>query len=107
MAMRDATWFAKQLGDGWTSTGDGIYYPPEPERVVPEPALASPDPIDAERLDVYRLPHRRSELMRLRERLVERVARFPNAVTERQLTDLEQELASVARRLAPFRLARQ
>jgi hypothetical protein len=44
--------------------------------------------------------------MRLRERLVERVARFPNPVSERQLRELEQELATLVRRLGPFHVAR-
>lgn len=102
-AARD-TWFAQQLGDGWTSTGDGIYYPPEPRRDLPEPAPALEAAVAAPE---YRLPQRRSELMRLRERLVERVGRFPNPVTERQLREIEQELGALVRRLGPFRVARQ
>jgi hypothetical protein len=102
------TWFAQQLGDGWTSAGDGIYYPPEPQRDLPEPkpavnveARATEPPIDD------RLPQRRGELMRFRERLVERVGRFPNPVIERQLRELEQELTTLVRRVGPFRVARQ
>lgn len=100
----DVTWFLEQLGDGWTTAGDGIYYPPEPRYDVPEPFTAAvPDPV-AEPLPP-RLPQRRRELMRLRERLVERVARFPNPVIERQLQEMERELAALARRLGPFHAA--
>jgi hypothetical protein len=102
------TWFAQQLGDGWTSAGDGIYYPPEPQRDLPEPApaVAAEAPVAEPPID-YRLPQRGGELMRLRERLVERVGRFPNPVIERQLRELEQELTTLVRRLGPFRVARQ
>jgi hypothetical protein len=95
---RDGTWFAQQLGDGWTSTGDGIYYPPEPHS-APQPAALRHEAAGHEDRDAYRLPQRRRELIRFRERLVERVARFPNPVTERQLRELERELSSLARRL--------
>jgi hypothetical protein len=106
--MRDATWFARQLGDGWTDAGDGIYFPPEPQPDAPEPALAvGPDPVAAERSEPYRLRRRRGELVRLRDRLVERVSRFPNAVAERQLREIENELGALARRLRPFPAARQ
>ena len=99
---RDGTWFAKQLGDGWTTDGDGIYYPPEPGYDVPEPVTAAvPEPVTA-----GPLPQRRRELMRLRERLVERAARLPNPVTERQLREMERELSALARRLGPFHAAR-
>jgi hypothetical protein len=103
-AARDRTWFARQLGDGWTTGGDGIYYPPEPGRAAPEPT--SPPHAALSQADTHRLPHRRRELLRLRERLVERVARFPNPVAERQLREMERELAALARRLGPFHVAR-
>lgn len=101
------TWFAQQLGDGWTAAGGGIYYPPEPQAELPEPAFAVAEETVAEPATDYRVPQRRRELLRLRERLVERVARFPNAVSERQLRELEHELTTLARRLGPFRVARQ
>ena len=101
------TWFAQQLGDGWTSAGGGIYYPPEPRAELPEPAFAVAEQTVAEPAPDHRLPQRRRELLRLRERLVERVARFPNAVSERQLRELEHELTALAARLGPFRVARQ
>lgn len=85
----DTTWFARQLGDGWTSAGDGIYYPP--------------DPTEAEHPAASR---RRQELIRLRERLIERVARFPNAVAERQLRAIEHELGELVGSLGPAPLAR-
>ncbi|HET7137457.1 MAG TPA: hypothetical protein VFI04_03810 [Gaiellaceae bacterium] len=101
------TWFAQQLGDGWISAGGGIYYPPEPQAELPEPAFAvAAEATASEPATEHRLPHRRRELLRLRERLIERVARFPNAVSERQLRDLEHELTALARRLGPFRVAR-
>jgi hypothetical protein len=96
---RDATWFARQLGDGWISAGDGIYYPPEPSHAAPEPAVLQVEATVHDDRDAYRLPQRRRELLRFRERLVERVARFPNPVTERQLRELERELSSLAKRL--------
>jgi hypothetical protein len=102
------TWFAKQLGEGWTSAGGGIYYPPEPGRAVPEPVSpVRPEPVAAETTGAHRLPQRRRELLRLRDRLVERVARFPNPVAERQLRELEHELAALVRRLGPFNVAGQ
>jgi hypothetical protein len=101
------TWFAQLVDEGWTAAGGGIYYPPDPPRDVPEPALAAGAPAAAaEPPGDYRLPHRRRELMRLRERLVERLGRFPNPVTERQLRELEQELAVLVGRLGPFGPAR-
>ena len=102
------TWFAQQLGEGWRSAGGGIYYPPEPRTELPEPAPAvvAEAPAAEPAVD-YRLPQRRRELLRLRERLIERVARFPNPVTERQLRELEHEMSALVRRLGPFRVARQ
>jgi hypothetical protein len=101
---RESTWFARQLGDGWTSGGDGIYYPPEPGQSEPEPVLAvSTEPVEVIRPAADR---RRGELFRLRERLVERVARFPNAVAERQLRELEHEIAALARKFGPLHVAR-
>lgn len=101
------TWFAEQLGEGWTSAGGGIYYPPEPGRAVPDPVSpVRPEPVAAEPTGT-RLSQRRRELLRLRDRLVERVARFPNPVAERQLRELEHELAALVRRLEPFHVAGQ
>ena len=101
---RRTTWFAQQLGDGWRSEGDGIYYPPEPERDIPELAVEMTlEPLEAQAPAASR---RRTELMQLRERLVERVARFPNAVAERQLREIETELARLVRRIGPFHVPR-
>jgi len=49
--------------------------------------------------DVARLRHRIGELDRRRERAVERVALFPNSVTQRQLEAMRFELAELRWRL--------
>jgi hypothetical protein len=97
----DATWFARQLGDGWVSAGDGVFYPPTTQRASAEPALETrADPRETDAFDLAQQSRRRQELIRMRERLTERVASFPNSAAERQLRDVERELRRIVRRFS-------
>lgn len=42
-----------------------------------------------------RLEHRRSELVRLYEKALERVALFPNSVNQRQVAELASDIAAL------------
>jgi hypothetical protein len=46
-----------------------------------------------------RLEHRRSELVRLHEKALERVALFPNAVNRRQVAQLASDIEALDARL--------
>lgn len=98
----DPTWFARQLGDGWVSAGNGVFYPPEtPAAPAEQPVLETrPAPPETDPFDVAQQSRRRQELIRMRERLTERVARFPNSVSERQLREVEHEIRRIVSRFS-------
>ena len=48
-----------------------------------------------------RLAHRRSELVRLYEKAIERVALFPNNVNQRHLEELASDIEALDERLRP------
>jgi hypothetical protein len=56
--------------------------------------------------EVVRLRHRLTELVRRRDLAVERVALFPNPVSERQLESMRFELAELEWRIAELEHAR-
>jgi hypothetical protein len=87
---RSEEWLLSELGEGWTRSGDGVFYPP---------GISPPDPIDAGPEDPASLRHRRAELVRIHERTAERAAAFPNAVTARQAEALRAAIADIDRRL--------
>lgn len=87
---RSEEWLLAELGEGWTRSGDGVYYPP---------GIAPPGLLEAGLEDLASLQHRRAELVRLYERTAERAAAFPNPVTERQAAALRDAIADIDRRL--------
>jgi hypothetical protein len=54
---------------------------------------------------VVRLRHRRAELVRRRERAVERASFFPSPANQRQLEGLDQELLEIDERLQALGVA--
>jgi hypothetical protein len=50
-------------------------------------------------IEPWTLRHRRNELVRRHERALERVALFPNAVNERHLKELANEIAAIDEQL--------
>jgi hypothetical protein len=60
---------------------------------------------DRDPAEVARLRHRVRELSRRRDRAVERVALFPNPVSERQLEAMRFEIAELEWRLAELERA--
>jgi hypothetical protein len=85
-----------ELGEGWTKSGDGVYYPPG---VTPPDQLVAGVERVTDPADLANLHHRRAELVRIYERTAERAAAFPNPVIEGQARKLRDAIDDIDRRL--------